>query len=272
MTPISKALDEIKRTIPRDVLRIAFTDQMRDWRRAPSSLDDDIMSSVIRPRVLVDANIVGGVQDTISLQGIPATLVDDFTMMYEIPMRATNNRQIISVKSVGYLPITGSYNGYGPGVGLAGPSGVVDMTSAGQRLGDSMSSISPNSEAACDLIGPNTVVIRNFRRMTPAFTLTCMLSNDENLNNINPRSYHAFSKLCVLAVKSHIYNTLLIQIDKAYLSGGQELGAVSRYIENLSDIEEQYQTYLRETWQPIAMMNDTFSYRRLLKAQINPGL
>lgn len=272
MNAVSKALDEIKRTIPKEILKIAFNDRLNDWRKAPVSLDEKIMVDVIRPRVLVDANIVGGVEVIVPLDNLQGTYFDNFTIMYEIPPEMVNNREIISVKSIGYLPYAVSFSSFGAGVGVVGPSGISDLTGAGQRVGDAVSNIPPVSEANVDLIGYNTIVIRNFRRITAAYHLRCMVANENNLNNINPRSYHAFAKLCILAVKSHIYNTLIINIDKAYLSGGQDLGSVKNYIEAQADAEEMYQTYLRETWRKVALLNDRAAYLRLLKVQVNPGI
>jgi hypothetical protein len=93
------------------------------------------------------------------------------------------------------------------------------------------------------------------------------------MQNINPRSWHAFAAMCALAVKSHIYNTLIIKLDRAYLTGGQELGAVKSWIEDkCGDAEEQYQTFLREKWMKIAKMNNTQAYQRQLRTMINPGI
>lgn len=270
---LSKALDEIKRTIPKEVLKVVFTDQLHSWRKAPVSLDEKILNDVIRPRVLEDANLVGGTEAIISLDGLEGIYIDNFTVMYEIPMRLTNNRRIMSIKSIGYLPYAVSFSSFGAGVGVVGPSGISDLTGAGQRVGDSASNIPPVSEANVDLIGLNTIVIRNFRRITAAYHLRCMVSNEERLNNINPRSYHAFSKLCQLAVRSHIYNEMYIKMDKAFLQAGQDLGAFKSWVDDkCSDAEEQYQTHLHEVWTRVAFANDANAYLRFIKVQVNPGI
>ena len=269
---VAKALDEIKRTIPRDLLRIGFIDTLKDWRKAPASLDEQIMSLVIRPRVLSDADLIGGRHTVVPLDYVDGTYIDDYTIMYIIPMELTNNSPIISVKYVGYLPYAVSFSSFGAGVGTVGPSGITDLTGAGQRVGDAASNIPPVSEATVDLVGPNTVVVRNYRRITSAYHLVCMTGNDPNLNNISPRSWPAFAKLCQLAVKSHLYNSLVINIDKAYLSVGQELGSIKSLIDTMADSEEMYQTYLREVWSRVARMNDVPAYLRSLKSQVNPGI
>jgi hypothetical protein len=272
MDAIAKALDEIKRTIPPQILKIVFQEKLHNWRQAPISLDEKIMRDVIRPRVLVDANIVASTEVIVPIDGLRQEHVDDFTVIIEIKPELTNNREIISCKSIGYLPYAVSYSSFGAGVGTVGPGGISDLTGAGQRMGDAMSNIPPVSEAQVDLIGPWTVVVRNFRRVTASYHLRCIVANMKNLQNIHPRSYYAFAKLCQLAVKSHIYNNMIITMDQAFLQGGQELGAVKNKIEEWIDAEEMYQTHLREVWMKVAHMNDTQSHQRFIKVQINPGL
>ena len=268
MNILSKALDHIKHTIPPQVLKAAFRDELMNWRQAPVSLDTQIMDKVIKPRVLFDANLVGGTQAIIALDGLAAVYGDNYSNVYQIPFERTSNREIVSVLSVGYLPIGGSF-GYGA-IGV--PAHVSDVMTAGQRVMDSNSSIPVVSTAQCDLIGFNTVLIRDPQRTTMTYTLRCMLANESNLNNINPRSYLYFATLCQLAVKSFIYNNMLITMDQAYLQGGQELGALKNYVETLQDSEEQYQVFLRETWQGVAFMNDRTSHERFIRTQISPGL
>jgi hypothetical protein len=272
MNILIKALDTIKYSIPNEILRIAFKDDIINMRQAPTSLDEQIMSKVIRPRILVDSNLVGGQMIIVSLQGVPPKYVDTYTIIFEIPLELIMYRNIISVLSIGYLPYVSSYNSLGSGMGTVNPNSMNDVMSAAQRVGDSVSNIPPISNATVELIGANTILVRDQLRVTNAYQLRCIVANEENLNNISPRSYQAFSKLCLLAVKSYIYNKLIIAIDMAYLTGGQELGQVKSYVEGLSDAEENYQTYLAEVMAKVFFMNDTQSYARFIRTQISPGL
>lgn len=272
MSAITKMLDHIKMTIPFEVLRVAFRDDQHNWRQAPTGLDNLIMEKVIKPRVLIDADLVGGSITIISVGGLTPKYVDDFSFIYEIPLDRTSNREIVSILSVGYLPYAGAF-GYGTMNQPAMTSGSMnDVTSGGQRLMDSFSSIPVVSTATCDLIGYNTVIIRDSQRLSANYTLRCVIANDVSLVNINPRSWINFSELAALAVKSYIYNKLIIQIDQAYLSGGQELGSMKNYIDNLSDSEQMYQEYLRNVWQAVAFHNDSQSHERFIRIQISPGL
>lgn len=272
MSALAKALDEIKFTIPMQVLQVAFQEENYNWRRMPVGMDEQIMNRVLRPRVLVDCNLVGGITVMVPLDGVSPSYMDNFSSVYEVPKDLTQGRSIVSVLSVSYMPYASAFNSAGVGYGNVSPTSMNEVTGAAQRVADSLSGIPPISNAQVSLIGENTVLLRDQFRVTSAYVLRCILSNDENMNNISTRSWHAFSELCKLAVKSFIYNTMLIRMDQAYLQGGQELGAFKSYVETLSDAEEMYQTCLKEKWQATAFMNDTYTYSRFLKMQVNPGV
>jgi hypothetical protein len=271
MSALIKAVDHVKFSIPFEVLRVAFKDDLHNWRQAPISIDTQIMDKVIKPRVLIDANLVGGAHTIVSLEGLSPKFLDNYTMMYEIPPDRVSYREIVSVLSIGYLPYAGAL-GYGSGQGVPTNGSMTDLNAVGQRVMDSVSSIPSVSTATCDLVGYNTVVVRDNQRLAANYSLRCIIANDSNLANINPRSYIPFAKLCELAVKAFIYNTLIIKIDQAYLSGGQDLGAMRNYIEGLSDAEQMYQTQLSDVWRNVAFHNDQPSHERFIRSMISPGI
>lgn len=274
MSAINKALSDIKFQIPRDVLNLAFLPRKDIFNKAPLAVDEYIKDKVIGKRVLIDANIVGGRLALIPLNGLKPIQVDPFTTVYQIPKIRTQGCDILSALSVNYYPYTATGGSVGSSFmtnnSLYNNTSVVSATA--QRIADSFSSIPPVSVAQCDLVGPNTIYVRDQYRVTFAFFLRCILENDENLNNINPRSWLKFSKLCVLAVKSYIYNNLVIEMDKAQLYGGQELGAIKDVVDGYSDAEEQYQEFLETTWKKVSFMSDTPSFTRLIRMQVNPAL
>lgn len=275
MNALIKALDEIKYTIPFEVLRVVFRNTT-DWRSAPTSLDSEILNKVIRPRVLLDCNLVGGQSIMVNLGDIPYQYNDAYSIVYRIPAERLLYRSLISVLSVGYLPfLPGHGGGYGNSIGAANAfamNNFNDVSMAAQRVADSFSSMPSVSTAQAEIIADNTVLIRDTNRVTNAYQLRCIIGNEENLNNINPRSYISFTKLCQLAVKSYIYNNMIIKMDSAFLSGGQELGAFKNYVENLADSEEMYRTELTEVWQKVAFMNDQVNHTRFLKSMLSPGI
>lgn len=273
MNILTKAIDTIKYSIPIEVLRIAFKDNIYNHNSAPISLDEYILNKLIRPRVMVDSNLVGGDTVLVSLDGLEYRVLDNYSVVYEIPSDVVNHRSIMSVLSVGYAKRLGS-TGYSQGIhaGNSSCAGSTDLLNAAMRVGSSMAGIPNISSAKADLVGNNTVVVYDQSGISGLYELRCIVANEDNMNNISPRSFLPFSNLCLLAAKSYIYNRLIVAIDSAYLSGGQELGAIKDIISSYSDEEENYQTYLNEVWRPTSYMNDTPNYDRFIKMQISPGL
>lgn len=272
LNTLAKALDEIKFSIPSQVLQEAFREKRPYWKKAPIGLDELIMTKVIRPRVLVDCNLVGGIMVNVPLEGLTPEFVDNFNLVYHIPKDRTDNRSIVSVTSVSYMPYATAFNSAGLGYGAVAPLSMNEVNNTAQRIADSVSGVPPISNHDVSVVGENTVLIKDQFRVTTAYVLRCILSNEENLNNISPRSYLAFAELCIHAVKAFIYNELYIRVGQAYLEGGQELGEMKSYIDSLSDANENYKTYLREVWRPTAFMNDQQSYKRFIRIQISPAI
>lgn len=271
MNAISKALDEIKNVIPQEILEIAFNTQAITPYSSPVSVDEKILNRVIRPRVLFDANMVGGQVMHVPIGDLVPEIFDNYTTVYHIPPERLMYRKIISVLSIAYMPYFGNY---GPITSMAGnlTGSFNDLSVAGTRVGNSYASIPNLSSAVCELVADNTVLIRETTKITTNYILKCMVENDENLNNISIRSYRAFSKLCVLAVKAYLYKSLVVKLDKAYLQFGQELSSIKNYIDGLSDAEEQYQTHLKEVWSKVAKLNNRSEYNKIITSMINPGI
>lgn len=270
MSCINFALNELKMRIPLVVLKEAFKDDVVYYNSANVSLDEQIKNKVIKQRVLPVCNIVGGQQVVIDLAGLTPISLDTNVVVYEIPHERTSYKEIMSVLSVSFSNTPMSFGN------LAAPNNSIYggnyATSAALKICEGLSPIPSISTASCELIGHNTVLIRDPGRTNNLYQLRCMLSNDPNMNNIQQRSWLAFSRLVELAVKSYVYNTLIIKIDMAYLTGGQELGMFKSIVEGYSDSEQMFQDYIKETWQAVSVFNDTWSSDRLLRLQIPSSL
>jgi hypothetical protein len=269
MNPIKIALNNITYAIPNLILEEAFKDTISNHRPAPISLEARITNKVIKPRVLIDTNLVGGRMAIIPLVGLRPEYVSN-GLIFTIPPERTQFLSIMSVLSVNYLPNQHLfYNAYNAMNTCDANNPLLQVAN---RVGMSMDNIPIVSTATADIIGENVILIQNVNPTLANYAVRCILANDPNFNNLNPRSIPAFSKLCTLAVKSYIYNILIVKIDVAYLQGGMELGAFKNIVETYSDAEEQYQTHLNEIWGAVAFMNDSARYERFIRLQISPGL
>lgn len=268
MGPLNKALDEVKFRIPRQILDLVFIQRTdvwgnTNWKNNVISIDECILSTVIRPRVLVDCNLVGGIEIYIALDTVPVERTNDYTSVYRIPKRLTQGRSIISALSVSYSDPT-RMSGYG--VSATQNSGA--MLHLAAAVMDAQGQIPYTSTAQVQLIGENVVMVRDTAIMPANIYLRAVIENDAGMNHIQLKNFHHLSELVVRAVKAYIYNEYCIRLDMGELIAGQNLGKIKEIIESYADAEELYQTYLRETWAKVALMNDRESWTRLLRMMI----
>lgn len=268
MNPITKALSDISYRIPKDILVEVFTPKTFLWREAPTNYEDQIRDLVIRARVMVDCDLVGGTEVFLPLWDVPAqTLATDrLVTVYRIPKDKTQGRYITSVISLSYL--NGPSAAYMNAANSFSPCSVTDVNIAGKAMMDAASSLPVPSTAKVQLIGENVVMVKDTVLASGVGLLRCILANDENFSHLQVRSIPYFSRLCELAVKSYIYNNYTITMDRGRIEGGAEIGRFREVIDGYADAEEMYQTYLLETWQKTAFMNDRESFERLMRTMI----
>ena len=279
MNALIYAINEIQNKIPLEILQAGMNIDEQEATINLSSLGDKIMRKVIKKRVLLDANIVGGIETTIGLNNISPSFSEYFYTVYQIPAELTNNKEIISALSISFMPangyfgqVGGAYAGSGMNSNQAYGSGFNPVMNVADRIGNAASSSGALTNAHLEIVAYNTVLVYAHYRSLANFGLRVILENDSNLNNISPRSYKNFSILCVLAVKMYIYNKLIIALNNGYLSGGQDLGIFRQKIEAFESAEQDYEEFLKNVWAVTAFMNDTTRYNRFLGSMIAPDL
>lgn len=277
MNLITKAISDVQYRVPREILRIAYLENsiytaVNGYQRRQISLDQAIREMTIVPRVLVDADIVGGQTVEINLSGIPATMMDESNAVYEVPPERTNNRTILSCLSVSFYRsslLPGNNFGSLPSIL---PNNTNEINSSGLRAMDSRMGIPMVSSSECRVVGHNMIMVTNKLRTATVTRARCILENEEGLGNLNIKAAMDFSKLCEFAVKSFVYNELIVKLDRGRIERGQEIGVIKSIIESYADAEENYQTFLREQWAGAAIHSDRATYEALLKIQMDPGI
>ena len=266
MNPISKAVSEIKFRIPREILNEIFTEKQYNLRMSPVGIDEQIINKVLRARVLVDCDLVGGTEAIVSLDGLSYDLTDRYMCVYRIPKDRTQGRSITSVLSLSYLSpsVANSINDNGSFKACS----VNPMLLAGNAMMNAMGNVTVPSTARVQLIGENTVLVTEHTVASGIGYIRCILANDEYLSHIQMRSIPAFCRLCELAVKAYIYNEYFIRLDQGKVYGGFEIGAFKTTVEKYEDAETMYQEFLTTKWQRVAFMNDTQTHERYLKLLI----
>lgn len=268
MGPMQKAIMEVKATIPKQILELAFLSNDNPRILVKRNLESVIRERVIEARVKVDCDLMGGIQVAIPLGQITPEVVDLWNVIYHIPKTFTQGRSIVSALSFSYGP--GGSMGFSPAIYTA----MNNMGSAGQHspLTDALQGVYNSnapipivSTAKVQLIGENVIHISDVNPIARSGYLRCMLENDEEMTNLKPASYECFSQLVIFATKAWIYNNLRIALDMGEIAMGQQLSIIKEIIDGYSDAEELYKTHLKEKWMKVSKMNDTQSWQRQLK-------
>jgi hypothetical protein len=271
MNVIRKSIDEVKYRIPKAILEKVFLNYGTYNRYVtPTSIDDQLLNLVIKARVLVDCNLIGGTQAMIPLSGLAFNRTDLNETVINIPKSRTQGKSINSVLNVAFVSPTSTSAGMGFGSfnssnSMMNGSALMGSTKAALAAFDNIPLV---STAKAQLLGENTVLIRDNIVINQNCYLRCILANDEELSNIQLRSYKNFAKLVEFATKSYIYNNLIVEIDQGQLQGGVNLSIIKEIISNYADAEQNYQDYLRDVWEVVAYMNDSPSYSRHMKLVI----
>lgn len=260
MNPIVKAISDATRKIPRPILNAVFLKRAERWRAAPASLEAEIRRQVVDARVMIDCDLVGGTDTYIPLANVPMERIDNFESVYVIPKELTQDRSILSVLSICFTDPQ-LVTSYGTATNWTNST----TLQAGQAMMDAHAMIPINSSHRVQLIGENVVSLRDNVILPNNVYLRCILQNSSEMHHIQRRSYPAFTKLVVLAIKSHIYNEYIVEMDVGELRGGQTLGTFKRIIDEYADSEEEYTEYLTKVWAKIEFMNDKESFGRYIR-------
>ena len=248
MNAVTNAINEVKFRIPYEVLHIAFKEQS-DMINTAITLDEMILNKVIRPRVLTDCNLVGGTSILVDSNKCDITAVNPLEFVIKVPKSETGGKSIVSVQSLI------SNDNFNSNTGI----GMVDTQEVFTKMANNLGSVIIAQTTRLELIGDNTILVSEPSVYLINCYLRCTVENDENMGNLNPRSYPAFSKLVELAIKSYIYNHLVIKLDKGYIYNGHELGSIKDIIDGYSDAEEMYQEHLNTVWRKVAFLNNSLT-------------
>lgn len=273
-SPFPMALMEIKNRIPIPVLQRAFGDVQRRFSSVPVDLDSMIMQNVIKSRVMMHCNIIGGTQVMINLSGYPRQVPDERSSLYHVPPEALQGREIVSPQSVsygyGYSIAYSNYNPYFDQMQSAGCGNAGILTAANQ-IYSAMANLPIVETARVTLIGTNQVLIQDQVRIPDRVYLRAMLTHDSQMANIQSASWGRFAQLCVLATKAYIYNHMVINLNRGAIEGGFDLGVIKEIIDGYADADELFLTYLEETWFKTSRMNDHETHLRHVRNLMGSG-
>jgi len=268
MNAIQYALNQVRHEIPNRILELVFSPQAIHGQASPwmssignESIDSAIRRLVIDDRVNVDCNLSGATQMAIDLSNVGFEQIDLFTRLFRIPFEQTGGHRITHLQSLHYLTFHGAFphqHQYGS-----------QMVSAMRDLYKAVASMPIVATADLRLIGDNTVVVRDsINNVSPQMAITCMVANDENMNNLQPGSYMTYATLVVLAVKAYIFNNANIALDRGQLHAGMQLGSVKEMIDEYRDANQMYQEFYNEKWRITSFTNDRPRMHKHIRSMI----
>lgn len=274
MNAISQSLEEIKFHIPMQILQKAFLDTSYLGYNN-YSIDDSITTHVLKAKVLPDCNLLGGQTMIIDVSKCYVNSYEVGSNVITVPKHLTGGRSIVSAISVVHVTqgmlaalsaggpgVTNTNMGQGDCCTLNNGSPVTTAITNLYNVGNNLPVI---SSAVIEIIGENVVHVRNLPiGVKVGMALICVVANDENLSNIQPRSVYDFKKLCVIATKAYIYNKLIVNLDVGEFKAGASLGVIKSIVEGYSDAAQMYDDMLRQKWVKIAYTNDKLKYSRLI--------
>jgi len=257
MNAIDYALNNLFQRIPSELITQAFGTSPVYGYIDNRSLEQRVRETVIDSFVSIDCNLVGGQQVMLPMSTLPGKPVET-GWIYEIPLAMTQGRKITSVLGVEYSSGNGN---------LSNP----DMNAMGRSLMDMVNfATGPSGGVASGnvmLVGPNTVFVGS-NMGTGSLYLRCMIANDSQMANLNPRALPIFAQLCEYACKGMIYNALRIKLGEGSITGGSLNSYLNQILDEYSDSFTLYNELRDGKWKKVSILADDFTRRELTRMSL----
>lgn len=249
MNLITYALNDLDFHISKEILNIGFKEFQPLTLNNITTLHDIILNNVIRRKVLVDSNIVGGETIDIFLTDCQVEhIYNQNETVIRVPKELTGGRAIID-------PLSLVLNTY-----IAGNGMLTGSTS--NVLGNAAKIVSAQTgpdviqTSKLQLIGENTILVQSSTALYTSGILRVVIENSSNLDNINMRHAIVFSKLVRQAIKMYMYANTRVSMGQGYIYGGHELSIVSDIVNEFSDAESMYYECLKTEWAKSQFVNN----------------
>ncbi len=279
--PMKNAVADIMFSIPRQVLDKAFP-VANSFVAKVSTLDDRIISKVIRPKVMKDVNLVTSVDVNIPVKqcivknitsstrtpGVATTITQ---YLITVPKVVTQNRKLVDVNSIRINTSYSTMDGIGGftigmGTGNMFNTGFNTLSGmAGSLLTKSAGTMPVMDITDFELLDESTILV-NVPMMALPFqdyaSISASVEMTESLSTLGKSYYPVFSALCKYAVEAYIYKELWLEINKGEISFGHSLDEFKNIVSQYSESLTKYNEFLATDW-PLAVnssdnqLNDT---------------
>lgn len=258
---INVVMARVFNTVPPQILRLDLQLANRYGACIPN-VPTFIMQKIIRERVTIDCNISGGKLKEIILRPeyreksvremSPYDSMDGGYSIYRIPPEARDNVSISQVLRVNYpySTLEGIPTGYTQ-------SGGASIASAATNMLNSFTMQNTNNPPSAILMAGDIIRIVPQQGTQQDLVATVRLSYDEFFESLHVSAVHTLAKLVEQATKAWTYNQLFIDIDRASIEFGMDIGAVRTIVEECRDANQMYDELLQK-WAAAAALDPKF--------------
>ena len=274
MSAITYALGELHHVIDREMLNQAYLyNQTGQAACQFAELDNVIIDTTLYGRVLRDINIFGGMQKHLCTAHGQVIQSDNFGTVWHYPDSGMNGHTIMTAST--FMPGITCLDGFNNAnaCAMSGhpfPPGFHNHHQSGmQGLVNRLNGVNqhgPRGIVTPRVVAHNSILLENALQLAAGGTFTVIVSHDDALNDLPPKTWPIFSDLFVAAVKAFIYQTMRSRIARGSLFHGQEYNIFTEILQEYSDAEEQYRER-RQAWARVAYMNDRERYNSYIRHQ-----
>ena len=275
MSAITYALGELHHTVDRELLNQAFLyNQSGGTSCQFAELDNVIVDTTLYGRVLRDINIFGGMQKHLCTAHGIIVQQDVFGTVWHYPDAALNGHTIMTAPS--FIPGISCLDGFNSTSqcamsGMPFPEGYQGSPyqNSLQGLANRLHGVNqhgPRGIVTPRIVAHNSIILEQVAQLGAGGTFTVIVSHDDALNDLSPRTWPLFSELFIAAVKARIYQTMRTRLARSALVHGQEYSIYSEIIQEYSEAEQQYKER-RQAWARVAFMNDRQRYNSYIRHQ-----
>jgi len=268
--PIETFFVRLSNTVPKEILDVVFNPK-RDNR---INVDNVIREQVLGTWVLPDINLRGARTKDIMLREEMAVMPElndndkrrssGRYSIYRIPKELLEGGDITSVTSINYPSVFDNATGDATGIlSLSRLGGTNTMAGAGGRVIEMISGATESVSQIAEVVGTNIIQLIPATQSHLNYVLTFKINYDKDLNNLGEAAYQSFVDLAVCAVKAHIYNKLILSLDKGRIEGGFEIGAFAEKVRSWENQEAEYNEKLRK-FSRSSIIADKREFNRLL--------
>jgi len=267
MNAINYALKDLHFNIPEEVLELAFFDNYWMKQHMPQSVDSLIKAKVIMAHVMVDVSTFSGTQLVVPLGNVQGKVIAPYQTLYSIPKGMTQGRSINNIMRMDFMDINAGIDvsmasRYSQPYAMGGSNHAYGMTQAIYQTNSPQPAM---STPFANIVGDNEVLVCGEMTLASRGSLVVTVGFDDNASAIQPMMYQAFSRLVELGVKSYIWRTMVVVMDRGKLYGGYDLNIIKDIIDEYKDSYELYKEYLDNTWKAASILDDLGSSAELIQ-------